>query len=258
MTLVLREAIGDKILKITLNDPDNLNAMGEEMASEFAALVAELGGTPGRTQAIILTGAGRAFSAGGNLAMLEAKTRINPEDNRRIMLDFYNSFLGILKLNIPLIAAINGPAIGAGLCLACACDVRICADTAKLGFTFARLGLHPGMGATYFLPRVIGYAAAAELLLTGRVIGAPEALKIGLASQVTDAAGVVDQAVKIAAEICECGPESVKLLAESLRTSPGSLDLCLEREAICQSYSYAGDEFKEGVKAAMEKRKPAF
>ena len=243
---------------LTLNDPDNLNAMGEEMAKQFREIVSKISASAQAPRVLILTGAGRAFSAGGNLNMLEDKSKLSPEENRTRMLDFYNSFLGIIKLPVPLIAAINGPAIGAGLCVACACDIRIAAEKAKLGFTFTRLGLHPGMAATYFLPRVLGEAVARELLLTGRVIEASEALRVGLVSQVVAAENLINSAKAIADEILLCGPESVSSLVQSLRSPKGSLDETLQHEAILQSYSYASDEFKEGVRAAIEKRKAKF
>lgn len=258
MSRVIFQHTGDGIGQITLNDPDNLNAMGEEMALEFRSVVSQISSQQRGVRVLVLTGAGRAFSAGGNLEMLEAKTRLSAEENRRRMLAFYDSFLGVLKLNIPIIAAINGHAIGAGLCVAAACDVRIAASGTKLGFTFTRLGLHPGMGATYFLSRVVGHAKAAELLLTARVIDAEEALKIGLVSQVTASSELVARAQGIAAEILECGPMAVQQLLESIRTPPSSLTAALEREATCQSLNYAGAEFKEGIAATREKRKAKF
>ncbi|RIL09257.1 MAG: enoyl-CoA hydratase/isomerase family protein [Proteobacteria bacterium] len=258
MTLVLYQAISEHSGVITLNDPDNLNAMGEEMADEFSALITKLQREAKKLRALILTGSGRAFSAGGNLEMLEKKTSLNAEENHRRMLNFYNSFLCMLDLGVPLIAAINGHAIGAGLCVASACDVRVCSDKARLGFTFTKLGLHPGMGATYFLPKLLGYASAAELILTGRVIEAPEALRVGLVSKIVAAEKVVEEAKAIAQEICECGPESIKQVLQTLRQGVHELPRMLEREATCQSINYGSQEFKEGVRAAIEKRKPAF
>ncbi len=257
MSLVLFNKISDTIGQVTLNDPDNLNAMGEEMADEFKRLISKLKSDPA-LKVLILTGAGRAFSAGGNLSMLERKTTISPEENKRIMLKFYDSFLCILELSMPIIAALNGHAIGAGLCLASACDIRIASDKAKLGFTFTRLGLHPGMGATYFLPRVVGKAAAMELMVTGRIIEAPEALRLGLVSRVLPGEELNSEVFKIANEILECGPEAVSQLVQSVRDPCASLKESLEREASCQSINYAGSEFKEGVRAAIEKRKARF
>lgn len=258
MTLVMLEEMSEGIVQITLNDPTNLNAMGEEMASEFSSLVTSLKERATDLRAILLTGAGRAFSAGGHLEMLEKKTLLSGEENRLIMHRFYNSFLSILTLNVPLVAAINGHAVGAGLCLASACDIRIAAEGAKLGFTFTKLGLHPGMAATYFLPKVIGEAAAMELLLTGRIIDAHEAMRIGLVSRVVAQDEIQAAALSVAQEIAECGPEAVRQLVESMRNRGSTLQSALEREALCQSLSYKSEQFKEGVKATREKRKPQF
>ena len=254
MALVQSAEIAPHTLQITFNDPDNLNAMGEEMALEFKALISSLAGSPARPRAIILTGAGRAFSAGGDLNMLEKKCELSPEENRRRMLNFYASFLCMLDLEIPLIAAINGHAIGAGLCVACACDVRIAAQKAKLGFTFTRLGLHPGMGATYFLPRVVGQSVATEMVITGRVIEAEEGVRLGLVSRVVPQAEVLNEAKRVAAEVMQCGPLAVKQVLGNMRKLASTLKESLEREADCQAVNYASAEFKEGVRATIEKR----
>lgn len=232
--------------------------MGEEMAKEFMATVQSLQQRIRELRVVILTGSGRAFSAGGNLEMLKAKTKLSPEENRLRMLEFYNSFLTIRDLKVPLIAALNGHAIGAGLCVACACDIRVVSEKAKLGFTFTRLGLHPGMGATYFLPQVIGNSRALELMITGRVIAGEEVLRFGLGSQLVKEEDVLKRAHEIASEILECGPEATRQLLESMRLAPVSLEQALAREAACQSLNYKSGEFLEGVQATMEKRKPAF
>jgi len=258
MARVLFDLLPRSIGKITLHDPDNLNAMGEEMAEEFRGVVANLKSEAGKLRAIILTGAGRAFSAGGNLDMLERKAQLTGEQNRLKMLEFYRSFLCLLDLKVPLIAAINGHAVGAGLCLASACDIRIASNKAKLGFTFTRLGLHPGMGATFFLPRVIGDAAAMELLLTARLIDADAALRIGLVSSVTTPEAIESEAEKTAAEIADCGPEATRQILETMRKGLADLDRHLEREALAQSINYVSAEFKEGVRAAIEKRPAKF
>lgn len=258
MTTVLFEELPGDIGRLYFNDPDSLNAMSERMAEDFRSQVEALSKRATPLRAIILSGKGKAFSAGGDLQMLEAKTRLSAEENHRRMIQFYNSFLGLRDLKVPLIAAINGAAIGAGLCVASACDIRICAENAKLGFTFVKLGLHPGMGGTYFLPQVVGEPFARELLLTGRVIDATEALRVGLVSRVVALDQLEDQALSIAREICANGPLSVSQLVETLRGDSGALKRALEREAACQAINYASPEFKEGISAIREKRAPRF
>ncbi len=243
-----------QIAQIMLNDAPNLNAMSEVMAGDFRAVVKSLEGDISLC-AIILTGAGRAFSAGGDLAMLKGKTQLNPAENRAKMLDFYDSFLGILKLNVPIVAAINGHAVGAGLCVACACDVRIAAESAKFGFTFVKLGLHPGMGATFNVSRVVGISTATELMLTGRIIDATAAYRIGLCSQIVSDAELINSARKIADEIAANGRESVRQLVRSMRDTPRTLDEALKLESAHQAVNYASAEFGARIDAAIAKTK---
>jgi enoyl-CoA hydratase len=245
------------IVTITLNDETNLNAMSEEMAQEFSAVVRSLASSKD-ARVIILTGAGRSFSAGGHLAMLQAKQTKSREANHQGMLHFYDSFLSILELKIPIIAALHGAAVGAGLCLACAADIRIAAEDTKLGFTFLKLGLHPGMGGTFLVPRVIGRSMASELLLTGRIISASEALRIGLVSRVCAKDALMAEAVNVAKEILSCGPEARNQLLETMRADLAGLPTALEREASCQSVNYNSAEFAEGLKAVQEKRPAKF
>ncbi len=255
--LVTRSVDASGIATLTLNDEGNLNAMSEEMAREFSVAVASLK-SGSRVRALILTGAGKAFSAGGHLSMLERKRTTSAEANRVAMQAFYDAFLCILDLKVPLIAALNGAAIGAGLCLACACDVRVAAVDAKLGFTFLKLGLHPGMGATFLVPRIVGRSMATELLLTSRVIDANEALRIGLVSRVCPRESVAQEAHSIANEMLACGPEASTQLLETMRGDMSELTNALTREALCQSINYAGTEFAEGLAAVKEKRVPSF
>jgi enoyl-CoA hydratase len=249
--------VSEGIATLTLNDEENLNAMSDEMALEFAAAVQSLK-NQAEIRAVILTGAGKAFSAGGHLSMLEAKRSKSVEENRVGMLAFYNSFLCMRDLRVPLIAAMSGAAVGAGLCVACACDFRVASDTTKLGFTFLKLGLHPGMGATYFVPRIVGPSMATELLVTGRIISAQEALRIGVVSRVSEAGDVMEHARSIATEVLACGPEATAQLLETMRGDPALLEKALEREALCQSVNYASNEFAEGITALKEKRLARF
>lgn len=249
------DALG--ITTITLCDEANLNAMSEEMAAEFKATILSLK-KAAATNIIILTGAGKSFSAGGHLVMLDRKRTLTPDENQRGMRSFYDSFLSILTLNVPIIAALQGAAVGAGLCLACAADIRIASDDAKLGFTFLKLGLHPGMGGTFLVPRVVGSSVATELLLTGRVISAQEALKHGLISRISTPEKLLDDARSIAHEMLACGPTARIQLLETMRRDLTGLPAALEREAQCQAINYASPEFAEGLAAVREKRVPSF
>jgi enoyl-CoA hydratase/carnithine racemase len=257
VTLVEISTAPNGVATLTFNDEKNLNAMSEQMATEFLAAVHTLRTTE-NLRAVILTGKGKAFSAGGHLEMLDKKRTLPGETNRVLMHSFYNSFLSLLELKVPLIAAINGAAIGAGLCVACACDIRIATTNAKLGFTFLKLGLHPGMGATYLVPRIIGRSAATELLLTARVVDAQEAFRLGLVSNVVEPSQLSLTVDGVVQELLSCGRESSAQLLETMRADLTGLRSALEREALCQSINYASAEFAEGVSALREKRTPTF
>jgi enoyl-CoA hydratase len=244
------------VITITLNDPGSRNAMSEAMAEEFRGAVERLKLEEG-IRVVILTGAGEVFSGGGHLAMLEEKTRLSVEENEQKMLEFYRSFLSVCDLPVPTIAALNGHAIGAGCCLSLACDIRIAAEGAKLGFNFLALGLHPGMGATYFLPRIIGPAKAAELLYSAAIISAKEAFELGMVNRVVRR-DLLGQAVgDLAKRIASNGPCATRELKQSLRQA-GELDEALAREAQVQANNYVGREFLEGISAARERRTPVF
>lgn len=232
------------IVTITLNDEANLNAMSDEMALEFSSLTDSLKGSS-TAKVIILTGSGRAFSAGGHLEMLDAKRSKTAEENREAMLKFYRSFLGILDLKLPIIAALHGSAVGAGLCLACAADIRIATNDTKLGFTFLKLGLHPGMGGTFLVSRIVGRAVATGLLLTGRMISAEEGWRLGLVSRLCAQGELLSVARSVAEEILSCGELARGQLLETMRGDLVNLNAALEREAYCQSVNYASAEFAE-------------
>src|SRR3954467_13462507 len=172
---------------LTLDNPDLRNAMSAEMTSSRVAAVAELAEDLS-LRAVVVTGAGSAFCSGGNTSWIASEPDATVHQRRSRMLPFYRSWLSIRSLEVPTTAAVNGPAIGAGLCLALACDLRYAAAGAKLGAPFVKLGMHPGMAATFLLPNVVGAAHARDLLLTGRVVDADEALRLGLVSRVLEPA----------------------------------------------------------------------
>lgn len=251
------DAVGP-IGELVLARPERRNAMSAEMGDEIARAVDELNAAP-HLRCVIVRGEGASFSAGGDLGMLEERTRLPGEENRRGMRAFYDRFLAVRRLRVPTVAALHGHAIGAGLCFALACDMRVAAGGTKLGVTFVRVGLHPGMGATYLLPRVVGHAHATELLLTGRVILAEEAARIGLVGSVVPAEQLLGHARTLAEEIAGAAPQAVAQLTATLRDgAPRSLEQSLDREAACQAIDYASGEVAEACAAFAEKRPPAF
>lgn len=257
MALVRLDEQPAGVATLTLSDPDRRNAMSLEMATEFRQTVNQLARRRD-LRALILTGAGPAFSAGGDLNMLQQKAKLDPATNRADMLEFYESFLCLLKLPVPTIAAINGYAIGAGFCLALACEFRLAAAAAKLGLTFTRIGLHPGMGATLFLPRIAGAGVAHDLLISGRVVTANEAHQLRLVQQVVPDGELMAAANTLANSLLGAAPGAVSGLLKTLRPTAGELQSALEREAAEQARNYSSPEFREGLQAALEQRAPNF
>jgi enoyl-CoA hydratase len=254
------------VVVLRFNDPERRNAMTEAMGEALAAEVAELSQEEA-VRAVVLTGAGRAFSAGGDLAMIEAKGaagRANPggaarRRNRDEMQAFYRLFLAVRDLPCPSVAALHGAAIGAGLCVALACDLRIAASDAKLGLNFTRLGIHPGMGATWTLPRLVGPAHAADLLFTGRLIDGAEAARIGLVNEAVAPDQTFERALAVARALATSAPLAVRGAKQALARSLGaSLEDQLAFEAARQAECYETTDLVEGIAAVREKREPAF
>ena len=215
----------------------------------------------GSVRAMVLTGEGRAFSAGGDLNWLMERSRSSPFDNEKTMVDFYSRFVVQLRtLPVPTVAAIHGPAIGAGACVSLGCDVRVASDDSKLGFTFVGLNLHPGMGCTHYLPSIAGPEAASRLLLTGEVVSGAEAHRLGVVSEVAQGpeaclAAALARAKAAAAQ----GPAAVQTLVTTLRQRQDvGLAAALQREAAAQALCYATKDYVEGLEAVAAKRKPNF
>jgi enoyl-CoA hydratase/carnithine racemase len=261
MALVLTERRDDGIALLTLDDPDRRNAMTVAMGEALEAALAELGADRS-LRVVVITGTPPAFSAGGDLAMLEElarKTREEGFDATREMRAFYNRFLGIRTLPVPVIAAINGHAVGAGLCVALAADLRIVADDAKLGLNFARLGLHPGMAGSWLLPRVVGEQRAAELLYTGRLGRGAELASYGLALASLPAEQVLPRALALAEDIALSAPIVVRQLKRSLTAAAdNTIGRQLDLEAALQAIDYGTDDLVEGLAAGRERRTPRF
>ena len=175
------------------------------------------------------------------------------------MRNFYQRFLCIREVPFPTIAAINGAAVGAGLCLSLACDLRVCYKSAKLGVTFSQLGIHPGMGSTHFLPKLIGQQEANKLLLTGELIDGMTAKNIGLVLESLEKDEVIPRAEQLAHQIASASPIAVRSCIRTLRLEADTnLDKALWREADAQSYCYASKDMEEGLRAIKAKTKPEF
>lgn len=245
------------VATLVLNDEPRKNVMTEALGDALAMAVAGLRQRED-VRAVVVTGAGAAFSGGGDLAMLERLRQSSFSQARAHMLAFYARYLSLLDVEVPTIAAIRGPAIGAGLCVACACDLVVVADDATLAFNFVGLGLHPGMGATVLVERKVGAQRAAELLLTGRRFRGAEAASIGLAVEAVPADDVVTRAQAMAASIAANGTAAVRELKRNLGVDRDRLQAALEREAAAQARSYASAELAEGLAAARERRPARF
>jgi enoyl-CoA hydratase/carnithine racemase len=248
----------DGVALLTLDNPDQRNAMSDEMTSSWVAAVDELAADRS-VRAVVVTGEGTAFCSGGNTSWIASEPDASVDHLRTRMVAFYRAWLSIRRLEIPTIAAVNGPAIGAGLCLALACDVRYAAAGARLGAPFVKLGMHPGMAATYLLPNVVGEAHARDLLLTGRVVDADEALRLGLVSRVLEPATFLDDVRDTAADVAATAPIASRLTTLALRGGGhADIEAGLQWEAMAQPITLATGDLHEGIRAAREKRPPVF
>jgi enoyl-CoA hydratase/carnithine racemase len=247
------------VATLTLNDPDRRNVMTRDMGEVFSQRIAALRDDRD-VRAVIVTGAGKAFAAGGDFSMLEklaARGAAGGEANRiaQEMRSFYGLYLRVRDLEVPSIAAINGAAIGAGLCFALGCDIRIASSSARLALNFASLGLHPGMGGTWTLPRLVGPAVAAELLYSGRVIDPDEAVRMGLLNRAVAPEDVLPQARELASQIAAAAPIPIRGIKRAMAASPAaSIEHQLEIEASEQALCFETRDVQAGLAAARDRR----
>ncbi|MFL6022912.1 MAG: enoyl-CoA hydratase/isomerase family protein [Marmoricola sp.] len=246
------------VARLVLDNPAQRNAMSDAMTESWVRAIDELA-EDRDVRVVVVTGEGSAFCSGGNPAWIAGEPDAEVDYLRTRMMAFYRAWLSIRKLEVPTIAAVNGHAVGAGLCLALACDIRYAATGAKMSAPFVRLGMHPGMAATYLLPNAVGDAAARELLLTGRAVEGEEALRIGLVSQVF-AADVFDAEIQaIAEQVAGTAPIPSRYTKVTLRDG-GHRDFesAVQWEALAQPITLATADLQEGVSAAREKRAAEF
>lgn len=258
LTHLRLERPSEGVALLVLDNPHLRNAMSDEMTASWVTAIDELAADRS-LRAVIVTGEGTAFCSGGNTSWIASEPDASVDHLRTRMMAFYRAWLSIRRLEVPTIAAVNGAAVGAGLCVALACDLRYAAEGAKLGVPFVKLGMHPGMAATYLLPHVVGEAAARDLLLTGRVVEAREALGLGLVSRVIEPASFLDEVLETAAGIAATAPIASRLTKLALADGGHrDLEACLQWEAMAQPITLATKDLQEGVRASQERRTPRF
>jgi 2-(1,2-epoxy-1,2-dihydrophenyl)acetyl-CoA isomerase len=242
------------VLTITLNRPDVLNAFNRALHDALGAALKEA--RDPEVRAVVLTGAGRGFCVGQDLT----EFREAPGDIAdRLRGNYHPNVLAIRALEKPVIAAINGAAAGAGLSIACACDIRIAADAATFVPAFINIGLVPDSGGTYFIARLLGPARAFEWMTSGRRLTAAEAHAWGLVSEVLEAEKLAARAAELAAELAAMPTRGIGMTKRLFdRAGENTLEEQLELEAQLQFAATKTEDFREGVDAFLEKREPRF
>jgi enoyl-CoA hydratase/carnithine racemase len=260
---VLYEKRGDGVAILTLNRPEARNAISEFDMIEAIVNALRAADADKDVRALVLTGAGSVFSSGGNLRKLDgeegAMSALPVETRRRLKAGIQRMPLAFEALDVPVIAAVNGPAIGAGCDLACMCDIRIAAQSARFAVSFVKLGLVPGDGGAWLLPRAVGFSKATEMMLTGDPIGADEALACGLVSRVVPDAELFETALNTAGRIAINPTHAVRMTKQLIRQSHQSrLDVALELAASMQALAHATADHREAMAAYLAKRSPVF
>lgn len=249
----------DHIAVITLNRPENRNSMTKDVLNGILERVKQVRANP-ELRCVVITGKGSSFCAGADFKSginnAVEGDKLQPNERSFTM---YKPFLSILDIEVPVIGALNGHAIGGGLGLALVCDIRVANESSKYGSNFTKLGLHPGMATTYFLPRFVGVPRAAELLLTGRIITGSEAEAYGLMNYAVPSGDVWDKAWSLAEEVAACAPLANRWTKQSLYQNVGWDPVPAARhEADLQSRTLTTQDHAEGVEALLNKRKPNF
>jgi len=260
---LMYERAENGVVTLTMNRPENRNALSEEHEMlEFVDMCNTLE-RDDTVRAVVLTGAGSAFSAGGNVKHMRDKKSFSAGSPVQICEAYRRGIqkipMALYHLNVPTIAAVNGPAIGAGMDLSCMCDIRIASQSAIFAASFIKLGIVPADGGAWLLARVLGASKALELMLTGDRITADEALAIGLVARVAPAETMLAEAQAMAARIAEQPPLTLRLTKRLLRESQfASLQSSLELAAAYQALAHNTRDHDEAVAAFLEKRAPVY
>ena len=251
--------VADGVATVTLNRPASLNAFSTPMQRELAALIAHLA-DDNAVRAVVLTGAGRAFCAGGDIGEMEAAADPVPLAGRNKLHRMLTTVLmPLVRLEKPVIAAINGAAVGAGMNLALAADITLVSDTATFSQAFVKVGLVPDTGGLYLLTRLIGLNRAKELCFTGRMIGAREAFELGLVNRVVPGNKLMPEALALAKELASGASAAIGLTKSLLNLAhTATLEEMAEFESYALAIVLSTDDHREGIRAFREKRKPLF
>jgi len=248
----------DRIAVLTLNQPKKRNAMTLDLGKEFSTVISELKEDQ-EARVLIITGEGSSFSSGGDLQSTFDQFNAPPAQAKANIIKYYKTFLSVRDLEIPTIAVIKGHTIGAALCLALACDMRIACSDTKMSMSFIKIGIHPGMGASYLLPRLVGTAKAFEMCLTGDPIDAQEALRIGLVNHVQAPEQLMEFSLDLAGRIARNPVVPARFLKKSInRGLHTDLESALDYESSTQVICSFTEDMQEGLAAAKEKRTPVF
>lgn len=251
------------VVTLTINRPEARNPLGEEGDGEVFAAAAERINADRSVRCVILTGAGSAFSAGGNVKAMRERSTMFAGPGVHLREHYRRGIHRIVRavwgIEVPVIAAVNGPAIGLGNDVACLADMRIAGGNAVFGATFLRIGLVPGDGGAWILPRTIGMARASELLFTADTIDAATALQWGLVSRVVPQEQLMDEARRLAAKVAVQPPDVLRMTKRLLREGQGAgFDTILEMSAAMQALAHHTDDHAEALGAFFEKRPPRY
>ncbi len=249
--------VSDGVATVTFNRPEALNATNDQFYREMQGLIREIAADDA-VGAVIITGAGRGFCAGADVKSMDPDMPLlaRRARHRWILADILQPLIHLEK---PVIAAVNGAAVGAGFNIALAADIIIASETAVFSQIFTRLGLVPDLGGLHLLTRVVGLNKAKELCFTARKISAQDAFSLGIANHVVPADRLMDEARKLASEIAAGPPTALGMIKTLLnKSSTSTLEQMIEYESYAQTLAYTTPEHKEGVAAFREKRAPNF
>lgn len=256
---VILEARHEGIATLVMNRPDRLNALNNELASALNDALGRIAEDES-IRVVVITGAGRAFCAGGDLSLIgKGRQTGATQELEPLLRAGMQAVLKMRAMPQPVIAAVNGAAAGAGMNIALAADIRIAAEEATFGQNFAKVGLFPDYGGTYFLPQLAGPAKAAELFYTGDMIDAKTALSLGIVNQVVPAAQLEAEVKGLAEKIAQGPPAAIRAVKRTLFGSEkNKLAEALEHEVQEQIRCYLSEDCSEGIRAFFEKRRPRF